>query len=60
MYESDITRFLKTLKEQNPEIADEQRKGRALWWDKSIDLDLQARWRESRVSQKPYVYQPEP
>ena len=35
-----------------------QRAGRALLWDKpTVDLDTQDRLRESRVNQKPYVYQ---
>lgn len=57
MYESDITRFLRELKQKNPSIAEEQRKGRALWWDRPQDLDTQERDRESKVAQQPYVYQ---
>ena len=37
MYESDITRFIKEFLQQHPEEVESQRKGRAIWWDKSID-----------------------
>lgn len=57
MYESDVTRFLRELKQKNPAIQEEQRKGRALWWDKEQDLDTQERDRKSKVPQQPYVYQ---
>ncbi len=57
MYESDITRFLRELKQRDPRLEEEQRKGRAIWWDRSQDLDTQQRNRASRVPQQPYVYQ---
>jgi hypothetical protein len=57
MYESDVTRFLRELKAQRPQIAEEQRRGRALWWDKALDPEIQERFRESKVPQQPYVYQ---
>ncbi|MEN7526068.1 MULTISPECIES: DUF3460 family protein [unclassified Cupriavidus] len=57
MYESDITQFLKTLKQERPALEAEQRQGRNLLWDKApIDLEERARADESRVAQKPYVY----
>ena len=57
MYESEITQFLKTLKQERPSLDAEQREGRALLWDKApIDLDERTRADASRVAQKPYVY----
>jgi len=57
MYESDITQFLKTLKQERPSLEAEQREGRSLLWDKApINLDERARADASRVAQKPYVY----
>ncbi|MFS8978781.1 DUF3460 family protein [Cupriavidus necator] len=57
IYESDITQFLKQLKQERPTLEAEQRDGRALLWDKSpIDLAERARAEASRVAQKPYVY----
>jgi hypothetical protein len=55
-YESDITKFLRDLKKNNPQIEEEQRKGRAIWWDKPQDPDTSARQSESKVAQKAYVY----
>ena len=56
-YESEITRFLRELKQANPTIEPGQREGRAIWWDKNIDLDLDRRFQQSRVPQPAYVYQ---
>ncbi|RJG05624.1 DUF3460 family protein [Noviherbaspirillum cavernae] len=57
-YESDITRFIKELKQKDPNLEQKQRVGRALLWDKEpIDLDTQRRSTESRVQQQAYVYQ---
>jgi hypothetical protein len=58
-YESEITRFIRELKQNNPQIEAKQREGRALWWDKTLDFDELRRQREARVPQKPYVYQTE-
>jgi hypothetical protein len=57
-YESDLTKFIKELKQKDPELELKQRSGRALLWDKApIDLDATQRAGESRVQQQPYVYQ---
>jgi hypothetical protein len=56
-YESDITRMIRALLREKPHIVQEQKKGRALWWDKKIDLDTQKRIAESTVKQQGYVYQ---
>jgi hypothetical protein len=57
VYESDHTKFMRELMQQKPQIAEEQRKGRALWWDRAIDPREQRAYAESRVQQQPYVYQ---
>ena len=60
LYESDITQFLRTLKDNNPELEDAQQAGRLLLWDKTpIALDDSERARAVKVKQKPYVYQPD-
>jgi hypothetical protein len=56
-YKSDVTQFLEDLKAKKPNLEEEQRTGRAIFWDKRIDLDAQEEWREARVPQQPYVYQ---
>lgn len=59
-YTSDVTDFLGELKSTNPELEQQQRQGRALLWDRPQDREAQARWREARVPQQPYVYQTRP
>ena len=60
LYESELTRFLRDLKEKNPQIDELQKKNRATWWDKPQDFDT---WRErsqATVPQPAYVYFPLP
>lgn len=56
-YESDVTQFIKQMKEQKPAVEAGQRYGRSLLWDKDVDRDLQSEFSAARVAQKPYVYQ---
>jgi len=59
-YESDVTRFIRDLREKNPQIAEQQKKNRATWWDRPQDMET---WREraaSTVPQPGYVYFPLP
>lgn len=59
-YESEHTKFIRELLERKPEIVDEQRRGRAIWWDKAPrDLDERRVMEQGRVPQPPYVYQTE-
>ena len=56
-YESDHTKFMRELLTKKPELASEQRKGRAIWWDKKLDADEQKGFQDGRVAQSAYVYQ---
>ena len=56
-YESDVTRFIGELKARKPTLEAEQRAGRALLWDRTIDRTDQAAWQDADVPQQPYVYQ---
>jgi hypothetical protein len=57
MYESDITKFIKELKAAKPHLEEEQRKGRAIWWDKQpLDVDERNASDAAKVPQKPYPY----
>lgn len=57
-YESDITKFIHELREHNPQLEEQQIAGRARLWDKTpIDLDTVKRNNDSKIEQKPYVYQ---
>ena len=58
-YESELTRFIRELKGKQPDLERRQREARAIWWDKDLDPEQLARWQESKVPQKPYVYQTE-
>lgn len=57
LYESEHTLFMREWLEKHPGEAEEQRKGRALWWDKPAqDLDVTRKQAASRVPTKPYYY----
>lgn len=56
-YESEATQFLTQLKNERPHLESEQQKGRSLLWDKQLDRKLQEGFKQSKVAQKPYVYQ---
>ena len=56
-YQSDATQFIEQLKADRPELEAQQRAGRALLWDKSVDRTAWSEFRAARVPQQPYVYQ---
>ncbi|MDE2593771.1 MAG: DUF3460 family protein [Burkholderiales bacterium] len=56
-YKSDVTQFIDSLKQRDPQLEERQRQGRFLLWDKNVDRQAQQEYNESRVAQKPYVYQ---
>jgi hypothetical protein len=56
-YKSDVTAFIDELRAKKPSLEAEQRAGRALLWDKRIDLEAEAEYNEANVPQQPYVYQ---
>jgi hypothetical protein len=59
-YESEITRLLREVVEENPEVEKSQREGRDIFWDRKVDFDAQERQRRSEVPMKGYVYDAEP
>jgi hypothetical protein len=56
LYESDTTKFIRELLENKPEVIADQKKARAMWWDKTLDLKELRRKRESEVARTSYVY----
>ena len=56
-YQSDITLLIDQLKADKPSLEAEQRAGRALLWDKSVDRAAWDDFRAGGIEQKPYVYQ---
>jgi hypothetical protein len=59
-YESEATRFLRELLEQQPELRELRARNRATWWDHPQDLETQQERDAARVPQAPYVYFPLP
>ena len=59
-YESDITRFVRDMMEKNPQLQELQKKNRATWWDKKLDLQEIKRQEESEAPKQPYAYFPLP
>lgn len=55
-YNSEATEFIEGLKAKKPDIDAQQRAGRALLWDKSVDREAAGEWKAAGVRQKPYVY----
>jgi hypothetical protein len=57
MYESEHTRFMREWLEKHPEELEEQKRGRAMWWDKPpCDPATQQQLAAVSVPQKPYYY----
>lgn len=56
-YVSEHTAFIRDLLAKKPEIVDDLRKGRAIWWDKTPrELEVRRDMDQGEVPQKPYVY----
>jgi hypothetical protein len=55
-YKSDVTQFIDSLKQRDPQLEERQRQGRLLLWDKAQDRQAQQGFNEGRVEQQPYVY----
>ena len=56
-YHSEASLFIYQLKASRPHLEAQQRAGRALLWDLSLDRSAQSGYREAKVAQMPYVYQ---
>jgi hypothetical protein len=56
-YRSEATNFITDIKRARPELDAEQRAGRALLWDKNVDLSQTADSMQANIKQQAYVYQ---
>lgn len=56
IYESEHTKFIREKLMKHPEWAEDQLVGRALLWDRKIDLNEQKEIRESSEPNRPYPY----
>ncbi len=55
-YTSEATQLIDQLKADKPTLEAEQRAGRALLWDKNLNLADQADYLDATVAQPAYVY----
>jgi Protein of unknown function (DUF3460) len=55
-YVSDHTKWMNEQLEQNPAWVEDQKKGRALWWDKKQDVQTTADNQAAKVPHKSYPY----
>ena len=57
MYESDITKFVRDMLKQNPQLQQKRETARLMWWDKPADFEERRRNKESKIPQQGYYYQ---
>ena len=55
-YVSDHTRWINEQLAKNPEWADDQKVGRAIWWDRPQTEEAKRAAAEAQVAQKAYPY----
>lgn len=55
-YVSDHTQWMNEQLAKNPQWVEDQKAGRALWWDKKQVPESTLRNEASKVAQKPYPY----
>ena len=56
MYESEHTKFMREWMAKHHEEREEQKKGRALWWDKPQETQTTREFAEARLPAKAYPY----
>jgi hypothetical protein len=56
LYESEHTKFMREAMAKHPEWREEQRAGRAIWWDKKTDVNEQKTHLASREAHRSYPY----
>ena len=55
-YVSDHTKWINEMMAKNPQWADDQKIGRAIWWDKPQTQEALQAAAESKVAPKAYPY----
>jgi hypothetical protein len=56
LYESDHTQFMRDMLARHPEWVEDQRRGRAIWWDRKTDLAEQDAQLRASEPHRPYPY----
>lgn len=60
MYESEVDRMVREMRAKNPQVAEQQARNRATWWDRPQDLETLRERSAASVPQPGYVYFPLP
>jgi hypothetical protein len=60
MYESDITKFVRDMMDNDPHLRELQKNNRATWWDKTQNLAEMKSHEQSAAPKQPYAYFPLP
>ena len=55
-YESEFSIFINTYLSEHPEILDDQRRGREIFWDKRVDLQAEREADADSVPAEQYYY----
>lgn len=55
-YVSEFTAFMNDYIKQHPEVVEDQRKGRAIYWDKKVDFEAQDKAEADSVPVDGYYY----
>lgn len=56
LYESEHTLFMREMMAKHPEWREDQRRGRAIWWDRKGDPNEQQERHASAEPHRPYPY----
>jgi hypothetical protein len=56
LYESEYTKFQREMLAKHPEWAEDRLTGRALLWDRKVDLTEQTKYLESKEANRAYPY----
>ncbi|MDS4013096.1 MAG: DUF3460 family protein [Candidatus Accumulibacter sp.] len=56
LYESEHTRFIREMMQKHPEWQEDQRRGRAIWWDRKIAAHDEKTRRDAVEPHRPYPY----
>ncbi|WP_291993150.1 DUF3460 family protein [Candidatus Accumulibacter sp. ACC003] len=56
LYESEHTLFIREMLARNPEWVEDQRRGRAIFWDRKSDLNEQKSYKEAAERHRSYPY----
>ncbi|HMV16575.1 MAG TPA: DUF3460 family protein [Zoogloea sp.] len=59
IYESEHTQFMREWLKNHPEEVSVQQAGRALWWDRPQNPELNEGFAVGKIEQKPYPYSTE-